>query len=345
MSHRPGAGLQRGSVRLHPDPKRDNPHSATARGGAAKLDLKLSDECGGMAESQRGNHGNAGSILESVLRIQWREPRKYHGDSRRALATHLACHGEEVTMRLVCIAAAHTPYQGAVMERSAQRVGVEIVRFKQGEPWPNDYRVGKLVHGLECVLSLPSDVTHVMHVDTSDSLFLAGPEEILQKYELLERSIVIQGEKNCYPDKELMQDYPEARTRWHYVNSGGWIAHRRAAEEAMASVAKLAEYCDQLCWSRAYLRWLQFSGQKHVEGWFIDVDENCQIFQSMYLQEKSDFRMENGRLENLRTGGCPCVAHWNGTRNLAPPGLLSRVGMWSTINIKSQVDRMEAVSR
>ena len=37
-------------------------------------------------------------------------------------------------MRLVVIAAAHTPYRGALMERSAKRVGVEVVRTKRGNP-------------------------------------------------------------------------------------------------------------------------------------------------------------------------------------------------------------------
>jgi hypothetical protein len=248
-------------------------------------------------------------------------------------------------MRLVVIAAAHTPYSGHLMEKSAKRVGVEVVRYKEGEPWPQDFRLGKLVHGLECVLALPADVTHVMHVDTSDSLFLAGPEEIIQKYEAMAGgfSILIQGEKNCYPDKTLELYYPPARTPWHFVNSGGWIAHRKAAEDGMRRAGELATYCDQLCWTKAYLS----QGNKRregVDGWTMDTDENCQIFQSMYLQDRNDFKMVNSRLENLKTGGRPCVAHWNGTRNLAPPGLLSRAGMWATLNIRSEVDRMEVTA-
>lgn len=227
-------------------------------------------------------------------------------------------------MRLVCISAAHTPYNGALMERSARRVGVEIVRFKEGEPWPNDYRVGKLVHGLECVKQLPEDVTHVMFVDSSDTLFLAGPEEIVQKYELMERAILIQGEKNCYPDKTLESAYPPARTPWHFVNSGGWIAHRSAAESGMEKAAELGEYCDQLCWTREYL------APYGTIQWPISIDQNCQIFQSMYLQTISDFRLEDGRLENLVTGGRPCVLHWNGTQNQGSP--FSRDGVYAEID-------------
>lgn len=229
-------------------------------------------------------------------------------------------------MRLVCISAAHTPYNGALMERSAARVGVEIVRFREGEPWPNDFRVGKLVHGLECVKALPDDVTHVMFVDSNDSVFLAGPEEIVEKYTLKECSIVLQGEKNCYPDKNLVPMYPPPRTPWRFVNSGGWIGTRDDAEVLLERVFALAEYCDQLCWSRAYV-------SQYIP---VDVDENCQIFQSMYLQEPGDFRLADGRLENLKTGGRPCVAHWNGTRGGAPYGGISRIGLWATLNVKER---------
>ena len=233
-------------------------------------------------------------------------------------------------MRLVCISAAHTPYYGGLMERSAARVGVEIVRFKQGEPWPKDFRVGKLVHGLECICSLPNNVTHVMFVDSSDSIFLAGPEEIVEKFEAMGRKIWLQGEKNCYPDKNLIAAYPAQRTAWHYVNSGGWICRRDEAEFAtMKLVAEGAEYCDQLCWTRRYLLGSDFPMA-------VDVDENCQIFQSMYLQQPGEFQIVRKRLWNMKTGGRACVAHWNGTRGAAPVGGISRMGLWSTIDIEER---------
>lgn len=233
-------------------------------------------------------------------------------------------------MRLVCISAAHTPYNGSLMERSAKRVGVEIVRFKEGEPWPNDFRVGKLVHGLECVKALPADVTHVMFVDSSDSLFLAGPEEIVEKYEAMRGNChaIIQGEKNCYPDKSLESGQASrGQTAWRFVNSGGWISTRKQAEHLMGFVAGTATYCDQLCWSLAYLA---------LPG-IIELDQNCQIFQSMYMQERSEFKLENGRMENLKTGGRPCVLHWNGTRNAGKP--YSRDGVWACLNLTGNIYR------
>ncbi len=231
-------------------------------------------------------------------------------------------------MRLVCIANAHAPYDGELMEKSAARVGVEVLRYREGEPWPKDFRVGKLVHGLEFIRTLPEDVTHVMFVDSSDTLFLAGPEEIVEKFELMMGDdcdqIVIQAEKNCYPDKALEPRYnfsanPDGSTPWKYVNSGGWIGRRECVESLLPIVIEQAEYCDQLCFTRALLDLRQA----------IRMDVNCQIFQSMYLQKPEEFAMENGRLENRLTGGRPCVAHWNGTRNEGKP--YSRDDVWESL--------------
>lgn len=232
-------------------------------------------------------------------------------------------------MRLICIMNAHTPSKRALTERSARRVGIEVVLYKEGTAWPNELRIGKLVHALECVKSLPEDVTHVMFVDSWDSLFLAGPEEIIEKYELMHSAVMVQGEKNCYPDKTLESQYPAARTPWHFVNSGGWIAHRAAAEEALDTIAQQGFKCDQQCWSHAYL--------KQTAGWPITIDENCQIFQSMFAQTLSDFALKDGRLENLVTGGRPCVLHWNGTRNEGRP--FSRDGVYAEIDPESMLEK------
>ena len=77
------------------------------------------------------------------------------------------------------------------------------MRYAEDQDWPNDFRQGKLVDGLECVKQLPQDVTHVMFLDSTDTLVLAGAEEIVQKYEAdryqQQCKIVICGEKKLLP--------------------------------------------------------------------------------------------------------------------------------------------------
>jgi len=232
-------------------------------------------------------------------------------------------------VRLVCIVNAQTPYPGELLEKSAARVGVEIVRYGEGQLWPKDYRVGKLVAGIECVRGLAEDVTHVMFVDASDSLFLAGPEEIVAQFESYDQghSVLIQGEKNCFPDKKLEASYPAPDTPWHFVNSGGFIGRKEVILRNMQLAADLATFCDQLCWTRLYL-----SGKGDVE-----IDEQCRIFQSMYLHRPEELFIEDGRMWNELTHTQPCVAHWNGTKNEGVP--FSRRGVWGTINVKENASR------
>lgn len=239
-------------------------------------------------------------------------------------------------MRLVCISAAHTPYNGELMEKSAQRVGVEIVRFKEGEPWPNDFRVGKLVHGLECIRQLPEDVTHVMFVDSSDTLFLVGPEEIVARFEDMRVhgiQAVVSGEKNCYPIAELADEFKSQFTPWHFVNSGSWILRREDAERVLQHVAAQADYCDQLCWSKAYLDSYKHDGR-------IFIDQECRLFQSMYLQTATDFEMKDGWFHNRVTRSAPAVLHWNGTRNQGVP--FSRDGVWCALDPSHQPETPKA---
>lgn len=268
--------------------------------------------------------------------------------------------------RLAVITPAHKPYSGDLMERSARRVGIEVLRYCEDKPWPNDFRVAKMVDALEFLRTLPDTYTHVMFVDSSDSLFLGGEDEILAAYGNQREDVLIQGEKNCYPHPGLryfyeslaISDNAPAPTPWCFVNSGGWIADRYVAEKSLETAQGLGTFCDQYCWTLAYLltkrtfraaQWKDYvqNSPQHTNGmvqtspfnprWAdqlpcIGVDDQCSIFQSMYLQQPEEFEMPNGRLHNLVTGRTPCVLHWNGTKNQGIP--FSRAGIWYTRDIE-----------
>lgn len=235
-------------------------------------------------------------------------------------------------MRLAVITTGHAPYKGELMEKSAARVGIEVFRIGADKPWPKDYRVAKLIHGQETVANLPADVTHVMYVDCSDSLFVRGPEDIILKFEEFhDRGFlaVVQAEKNCYPDVVLAREYPPSETAWKYVNSGGWICRREDALRIMAYVAELGAFCDQRCWSRAYLTSTAAAEEEARDHRMIALDDECRIFQSMYLQQPDELRFSEKLPVNQVTGRMPCVMHWNGTKNEGSP--YSRDGVWELL--------------
>lgn len=231
-------------------------------------------------------------------------------------------------MKLALITSGHQPYQGKVLEKSARRVGLEVIPYATEKPWPNDYRVGKILDALECIRQLPDCYTHVMHVDCSDTLILAPEEEILDRWAgHFYSGVLVSAEKNCHPKAELAKEYQiryGTVLPWRYVNSGGWMATRQVIEQALPVVSELATFCDQLCWTMAYL---------HRVTPTVTLDEGCTIFQTMFQQQPGDFEFRNGRLHNLITQQTPCAIHWNGTRG---HGRISMRGMWACIDLQQR---------
>ena len=205
---------------------------------------------------------------------------------------------------LVVMIGAHAPYRGQVFEASARRLGLQIVKFGEREPWPGNFRSGKLLPALACVKQLPEFVTHVLFADAWDSIALAGPTEILLKFNALAYpgSIVISGEKNCHPEQALAPFHLYSRTQWRFVNSGGWIGRREDVQRALEWVSAVGYPDDQLSWTVVYLR----------QDVPIHIDQECQIFQTMRRQDPGELRQIGKRIVNTRTGSSPCIAHWNG---------------------------------
>ena len=268
-------------------------------------------------------------------------------------------------MKLAVITPAHKPYSGGLMERSAARVGISVIRYGEEKEWPNDFRQAKMVEAAECIRTLPDEYTHVLFVDASDSLFLGDEQEILSHADIC---VTIQGEKGCYPHPGLKQFYPFNSRPWRHVNSGGWIAPRETALLALETAAALGTFCDQYCWTLAHListgapggvLWSILHGHnEELRGTLLEwssgkiatpavydpiwrrnlpeiqVDSGCRIFQSMYCQEPDEFKVRGGRLHNLVTNTTPAILHWNGTQNRGTP--YSRTGIWYTLDIEAK---------
>ena len=234
-------------------------------------------------------------------------------------------------MKLAVITSGHQPYSGQLLDKSARRVGIDVIPFAIDKPWPNDYRQGKLIDALKAIRNLRDIYTHVMHVDSSDTLILAPEEEILDLWAgHCYSGVLVSAEKNCHPKPELAREYAlRLRCRppvfpWQYANSGGWIAEREVIESAIPVVSELATYCDQLCWTRGYLQRVEPA---------VSLDTGCTIFQTMFLQEPQEFEFHNGRLLNTVTQTKPAAIHWNGTRGA---GRISMGGVWACIEIQSK---------
>ena len=77
----------------------------------------------------------------------------------------------------------------------------------------------------------------VMFVDANDVIFYDNPENIKKKFLGFNKNIVVSAEKNCAPDREINEYYPEEtkNEQFRYVNSGGYIGYVKDLKEMLNS--------------------------------------------------------------------------------------------------------------
>ena len=68
-----------------------------------------------------------------------------------------------------------------------------------------------------------------MFVDANDIIFYDNPENIKKKFLEFNKNIVISAEKNCLPDKDIIEFYPEEtkNEKFRYVNSGTYMGYAK----------------------------------------------------------------------------------------------------------------------
>lgn len=170
----------------------------------------------------------------------------------------------------------------------------------------------------------------VLFSDGYDALFLAGEDEIFNKYQAFEKPIVFSCETNCWPDVSLARSFDSLSTGpYRYLNSGGFIGR---AGTISSMISKLFfddpnfEKSNQYTWSQAY-----FSNRPNIA-----LDHQCSIFctfspeigrdflpppgerdygryyRHMRMWFTNSFEISGGRLRVKQTGSRPCHLHFNG---------------------------------
>ena len=77
----------------------------------------------------------------------------------------------------------------------------------------------------------------VMFIDANDVIFYDNQENIKKKFLEFNKNIVISAEKNCSPDKEISEYYPEETKdeTFRYINSGTYIGYVKDLKEMLNS--------------------------------------------------------------------------------------------------------------
>ena len=121
----------------------------------------------------------------------------------------------------------------------------------------------------------------ILFADAYDSLFLQGPEKILEKFRDAGEKVIFSTEKLCHPDKKLMPAFPRKNGPWRFLNSGGFIGWSKDLFRLLDDVIRYNEHIDaptekmarndQYMWTRFFL--------ENPDRF--ELDYNCSIFQSL----------------------------------------------------------------
>jgi len=148
----------------------------------------------------------------------------------------------------------------------------------------------------------------VCFIDAYDVLSLSSNNEIEKKFKDYDCDLLISSELNCYPEKyKILYDTSNDKTKFSYVNSGGYIGYVKAIKELMnwKSLNEIIDICndggDQSYFTEYYLN------NKNVK-----LDIYQKIFQSMHKVSWKEIEFVNKRIRNTVLNELPCFIHFNG---------------------------------
>lgn len=174
--------------------------------------------------------------------------------------------------------------------------------------WPDG--LGAKINALRhFVHSEVEDDELVLFVDAFDVLVLGGREEVVSKFEALEReqkrSLFFNAERVCFPDFPdiCTEDYPVSpNSRYRYLNSGAFIGRGAALRAMLADpVNNTMPGSDQAF----YQRYFRHNTDK------VGLDTGCSLLcATQGIGGSWGVELVGERLQNHITGTIPAVVHF-----------------------------------
>lgn len=190
-------------------------------------------------------------------------------------------------------------------EESCERHGMEPVLLGWGWPYAGLGTKPKLLYEW---LKQERPQGLILFTDSHDAFLNGSPVEIGRRFRSLKHPFVMSAETNCAPDAALKGCYPKVKSRYRFLNSGGFIAEANHLRKTL----------------ERWKVWLVHD-RENDQGWFtrrfleergaIRLDHGCEVFQCLYNAER-DLELQHGRIHNRATGSYPLVIHGNGRSDM-----------------------------
>ena len=185
---------------------------------------------------------------------------------------------------------------------SAARHGIAVTNLGKGVEWHGTDMSGpgggqKLNLLRNYIKDIP-DTDIVFFVDGYDVFFAEKLDTIMDRWFSFNRRALFGGEKYCWPDTSLADQFPTQQTEYKYLNSGTFIAEVETLRQILSDpVADSSD--DQLYVQQQYLK-----GELDIA-----IDYEQYIFQ---VYDESVTKNRWGQLVNQETNCTGCLFHGNG---------------------------------
>lgn len=159
----------------------------------------------------------------------------------------------------------------------------------------------------------------ILFLDAFDTLFLTDSNTILERFLEYNAPVVIGAERNCWPFAHLAEVYPEAPTRFRYINTGFFIGYVEHIKKMLKEILAV-----KLPGNTPHCR--RSSDQAHATYYYLNaLRAGVNILKLDYYTRLVANTAKSMRIDELQiidspprllveeTGNCPCVFHANGS--------------------------------
>ena len=188
---------------------------------------------------------------------------------------------------------------------SARKYGIDIVNVGTNIEWQGT-DMSALGGGMK--INLMKDYVKDLHdddiilfTDAYDVFYADDLETITERFLEFGKEIVFSGELFCYPHEQLASEFPDAHTRFKYINSGTYIG-RVGELKKLYSHEEIEHWDDDQLYVHKCFLYGDFD---------IAIDYECYIFQTHF---EGTIKLGD-QLNNPETRCCPCIYHGNGGEN------------------------------
>lgn len=197
--------------------------------------------------------------------------------------------------------------------KSCDRVGLPVYNA-----WQNPGRFTghgeTLRYDYEALVKLQEDYKFIIYADGADSLFL-------KSFTPPDNKIIYSAEKAVWPPDQRMNDFwkdyysiyiTPHKGRWSYLNGGGWCGPTSLLIEFFDRYG-LNKYKGDIQGQREQAEALI---KARKGGFPIELDSNCEYFQTTGFEDAGDFEITDGKFKNIVTDTEPCILHGNGRTDM-----------------------------